>query len=196
MAIKGTKRDRDKLRKRVKDALTAADLTQKDFEERHELSTGLLTRVFGGRRGVDEALLDLLVSGLGVSREALVAGTAFATLGTAASEAAPKAAARPKAAAKPKSSAKAEPAAKAKPAAPKPASAPAPKAAAAAPKAAAAAPKAAAPAPEAAPAPTPRAAAPAPAKAPTPPPRYTPPPKSRSLPVRVLRFIKGLVLGD
>ncbi len=76
--MKGTKRDRDKLRKRVKAALDGR--TQRELETELELSSGTLTRVFGGRRQVDAELLTAMAQGLGMEPIALVKGTKFAEL--------------------------------------------------------------------------------------------------------------------
>jgi transcriptional regulator with XRE-family HTH domain len=213
MATKGNKRDRDKLKKRVKAALGDAGMTQKDFEDAHELSTGTLTRLFGGRRSLDRELLDALASGLSLDAAELVSGTGFTeVLEGDAAEATP-APSKP-AASKPKPAAsKPTPAAsKPKPAASEPkAASPAPAASKSTPAASKPKPAASTPAPAAKPAeakaapepvrePTAEKPKPAPSKA-SGPSATEPPPsggseKKRFLPFRILKSIKDLVFGD
>lgn len=101
---------------RVKAELKAKGLTQKAFEEQHDLASGTLTRVFGGRKELDDDTLGAIAKGLGVT-----AGT-LTGQASAAKAAAPKAQAQPaaKAAAKPADAPKAEPPAAPEPKAPAP----------------------------------------------------------------------------
>jgi len=71
------KRDREKLRTRVKTELRKAERTQKDLEGKAGLSSGTLTRVFGGRRQLDRETVEAVASELGMTAAELVEGTAF-----------------------------------------------------------------------------------------------------------------------
>jgi len=189
-----SKRDREKLRSRVKTELRKLGRSQKDLETSLGLTSGTLTRVFGGRRKLDQELAEGLATELNSTIGELFKATAYLkeldTSGDAAKPAAAKPA--PKAAAKPtpKAAAKPAPKAAAKPA-PKPAaSKPAPKPAAAKPAPKPAAKPAAA---KPAPAPAPRAADPV---RPSPPPPEEPRFRKRDVPLKVARFVLGLVFGD
>ena len=181
-----SKRDREKLRSRVKTELRKLGRSQKDLETSLGLTSGTLTRVFGGRRKLDQELAEGLATELNSTIGELFKATAYLkeldTSGDAAKPAAAKPA--PKAAAKPTPKAAAKPAPK--PAASKPA--PKPAAAKPAPKPAAK-PAAAKPAP----APAPRAADPV---RPSPPPPEEPRFRKRDVPLKVARFVLGLVFGD
>ena len=158
-----SKRDREKLRERIKTELRKQGRTQKGLEDALELKSGTLTRVFGGRRKLDQELADGIVRELGTTIPELFRATSYLkTLEVAAEPPTPAPAAS-------------EPT----PAEPDPApSEPTP-----------------VPAPEAEP-------TPASAPAPEPSPRPEPPPASeerfrkRDIPLKMARFVLGLVFGD
>jgi transcriptional regulator with XRE-family HTH domain len=84
--VMSTESERAMFRDRVKKGLAAAGLTQKALEGQVGLKPGTLTRVFGGKKQLDEEILQALAAGLGASPEALVEGTAWTTLVASPSE--------------------------------------------------------------------------------------------------------------
>jgi transcriptional regulator with XRE-family HTH domain len=72
-----SKRDREKLRERVKTQLRKQGRSQKDLEDGSGLAAGTLTRVFNGRRHLDAEVAEWLCRELGQSPEELFAGTTF-----------------------------------------------------------------------------------------------------------------------
>jgi len=74
------KRDREKLRSRVQKALRSEGRTQKAMESSAGLPNGTMTRIFGGRRKLDEETLRAVADELGIAAEELVAGTSFTEL--------------------------------------------------------------------------------------------------------------------
>ncbi len=191
-----SKRDREKLRSRVKTELRKLGRSQKDLETSLGLTSGTLTRVFGGRRKLDQELAEGIATELNSTIEELFKATAYLkvldTSGDAAKPAPKPAAAKP--APKPAAAKPAPKPAAAKPA-PKPAAKAAPEPATAKPvpkpAAAKAAPKPVAAEP--APAPAPRAADPV---RPSPPPPEEPRFRKRDVPLKVARFVLGWVFGD
>ncbi|MCA9490827.1 MAG: helix-turn-helix transcriptional regulator [Myxococcales bacterium] len=192
------KRDREKLRARVKAALEQSGTTQKDLEAAQGWSSGTLSRVFSGKKNPDEAFLRALADRLGITASELVGGTSFAALlvDDRTVEAAPEREALPETTEESRvepdvtqeSESTGEPE-NTVPSAPVPASEPEP-----------APVEEAAPAAE--PAPEPAAAKPAPAAEPDrgPQPEWTPPPeprkRKRDIPLRVAKWVVGLVFGD
>ena len=71
------KRDREKLRERVKTELRKQGRSQKELEDGAGLAAGALTRVFNGRRGLDAEMVAMLCAELKVPPETLFAGTSF-----------------------------------------------------------------------------------------------------------------------
>lgn len=182
-----TKRDREKLRNRVRTALAAAGRTQKQVEEQAGWSAGTLSRAYAGKRQVDAEFLVHLSEASGIPLATLVEGTTWAV--DAGSAPAPAA----------------EPADAADPGAEAPAAEPAGDAPPAADAAAPAAPPPpdpasdlrSEPAPSAPPPSAPPSSAP-PSSAPPPePPPSEPPPRARKrdLPFRLLKAAWKAVLG-
>ncbi len=195
-----SKRDREKLRDRVKTELRKLGRSQKDLEDALGLTAGTLTRVFGGRRKLDQELADGMARELGLSVEELFKATSFLKdLEVDAEpepEPAPREAAEKAPAPKKEAAPKAEPAQKAEPAKAAPAkeAEPAKKAEPAkAEPAQKAEPAKAEPKKEAAPKPTPKAAEPV---RPTPPPPEEPRFRKRDIPLKAARFVLGLIFGD
>jgi transcriptional regulator with XRE-family HTH domain len=206
-----SKRDREKLRDRVKTELRKLGRSQKDLEDALGLTAGTLTRVFGGRRKLDQELADGMARELGLSVEELFKATSFlkdlevdaepepepAPREAAEKAPAPKKEAAPKAEpaqkaepAKAAPAKEAEPAKKAEPAKAEPAQKAEPAKAEPAQKAE---PAKAEPKKEAAPKPTPKAAEPV---RPTPPPPEEPRFRKRDIPLKAARFVLGLIFGD
>ena len=73
-----SKRDREKLRSRVKTELRKRGRSQKDLEASLGLASGTLTRVFGGRRKLDQELAEGIASQLGMPMEELFRATTYA----------------------------------------------------------------------------------------------------------------------
>ena len=76
--MKGTQEDREKLRSRVKGLL--GERTQRDVERALEVSSGTLSRAFGGRKNLDADFLTSLAGELDTEASTLVEGTSFASL--------------------------------------------------------------------------------------------------------------------
>lgn len=75
-----SKRDRDRLRSRIKALLDAEGRSQKDLEAALGLSAGMLTRLFSGKKLLDAELLATLAEGLDTEAAALVHGTGWESL--------------------------------------------------------------------------------------------------------------------
>lgn len=203
------KRDREKLRVRVKAALERSGTTQKDLEAAQGWSSGTLSRVFSGKKHPDEEFLRALADRLGIVPAELVVGTSYASLfvDDRTVEAAPEREVLPENTEESRNTGDvtqesetpppgAEPETTV-PSAPVPA--PEPEAAAEDTAGVPEVPSEATPeaAPEPAPAPEVAKAAPQPDRGPQP--EWTPPPeprkRKRDIPLRVVKWVVGLVFG-
>jgi len=75
-----TEAQRKKFRERVKKALSDVGMTQKALELQLAITPGTMTRVFGGKKQLDAALLTAIGSALDVDPGALVSGTDWTSL--------------------------------------------------------------------------------------------------------------------
>ncbi|MCB9688483.1 MAG: helix-turn-helix transcriptional regulator [Alphaproteobacteria bacterium] len=196
------KRDREKLRARVKAALERSGTTQKDLESAQGWSSGTLSRVFSGKKNPDEAFLRALADQLGLAPVELVGGTAFSALvvDDRTVEAAPERDVLPETTEESRGTPDVTQESEAQPVAEEPEttvpSAPVPEPepeSEAAPEAAAPAEPASAPVAE-----EPAKASPPPDRGPQP--EWDPPPepckRKRDIPLRMVKWVVGLVFGD
>ena len=194
------KRDREKLRSRVKTALERSGLTQKDLEAAEGWSAGTLSRVYSGKKHPDAEFLRALADRLGIAPIELVGGTGFAELFSSEStaEGAPDRDAVPEALPETTEESRtpaeitqeSEKADGGEPETTVPSAPPVPSPALAAPP----------PEPVAAPVPEPAKAAAEPSPDRGPQPEWKPPPeprkRKRDLPLRLVKWVMGLAFGD